>query len=150
MYNIVRKSQKEAVMEYGLISNINQYADNNQVLIQQIQPSNEIAKLSNGDEAKKIAKDNFLEGVDEANNVNKTSEASESKETREVTAQEVAQYQEVELTNLNFGYNSSSQDFYVKVDRGGTESQFPTDEMMKLKAYFLAEAKAELAAKLEN
>ncbi len=137
-------------MEYGLISNINQYADNNEVLIQQVQPSNEIVKLSNGDEARKIARDNFLKGVEESDKVNKTSDAKETAEAKEVTPQEVAQYQEVELTNLNFGYNNSSKDFYVKAVRGEAESQFPTDEMMRLKAYFLAEAKAERAAELNN
>ncbi len=57
----------------------------------------------------------------------------------------IKQYKEVLLTNLNFGYNSSSKDFFVRVVRGDVENQFPTDEMMKLKAYFIAKAKAEIA-----
>ncbi len=32
-------------MEYGLIPRMNQYADNTQVKIQQIQPSNEVSLL---------------------------------------------------------------------------------------------------------
>ena len=120
-------------MEYGLISNIGQYADNKRIQVQQIQPSNEIAKLKNGEEAKEIAKDNLLKGIDESSSVN----ASKAKN---VSAQEASQYQEVVLTNLNFGYNSSSQDFYVKAVRGESESQFPTDEMMRVKAYFMAQA----------
>jgi len=132
-------------MEYGLMPNINQYVDNNQVQLQQVQPLSEIAKLKNGDEAKQIAKDNFLKGVDSVS-AGKTSEVSKSKE---VSPQKVAQYQEVALTNLNFGYNDSSKDFYVKAVRGKAESQFPTDEMMKLKAYFIAQSKAEVAAELE-
>lgn len=32
-------------MEYGLIPKINQYADNNEVLIQQVQPSSQTAEL---------------------------------------------------------------------------------------------------------
>ena len=131
-------------MEYGLVPRINQYVDNNQVQIQQVQASSEISKLKNGDQSKQITQDNFLKGVGTTSS-EKTSEASESKE---VTAQDVAQYQEVALTNLNFGYNESSKDFYVKAVRGEAESQFPTDEMMKLKAYFMAQAKAELMSEL--
>lgn len=131
-------------MEYGLTSKINQYADNHQIAIQQVQPSNEIAKLKNGNEAKEIAKENFLKGVEKAD------EASKTSETKEVSAQKVSQYQEVVLTNLNFGYNSDSRDFFVKAVRGNIENQFPTDEMMKMKAYFIAQAKAEAEAALNS
>ncbi len=136
-------------MEYGLISNINQYADNQQILIQQIQPSNEIVKLKNGDEAKQIAKDSFFKKVEESSSLNEVNnEISETSEAKQVSAQDVAQYQEVVLTNLNFGYNNASKDFFVKAVRGEAENQFPTDEMMRLKAYFIAQAKAEQAAEL--
>lgn len=131
-------------MEYGLVSRINQYADNNQVQIQQIQPLTEIAELKNGDDARQIKKDNFLKGIDKTS----SEKTSEVQETKEVRPQDVAKYQEVVLTNLNFGYNSSSKDFYVKAIRGEAQNQFPTDEMMKLKAYFIAQAKAEIAAEL--
>ena len=130
-------------MEYGLIPRINQYADNNQVQIQQIQPSNEIAKLSNGDEAKKLERETVLNGVDDKS----TQKVSE---TKEVSSSKVAQYKEVALTNLNFGYNDSSRDFYVKAIRGEAQNQYPTDEMMKLKAYFIAEAKAQSEAELNS
>lgn len=138
-------------MEYGLISNINQYADNQEVLIQQIQPSNEIAKLTNGDEAKQIARDSFFKKVEASSATEKTSEdVSATSEAKQVTPAEVAQYQEVVLTNLNFGFNNDSRDFFVKAVRGESESQFPTDDMMKLKAYFIAQAKAERAAELSS
>jgi|GEM_PF-423663 len=119
-------------MEYGLMPTIDQYANNNQLLIQQVQPSDEIssAKLREGEEAKQIAKANFLK-------------PEEAEETKEVDPQKVSRYQEVVLTNLNFGFNDESKDFYVKVKRGDVENQFPTDEMMRLKAYFIAQSKAE-------
>lgn len=41
---------------------------------------------------------------------------------------------ELELSNLSFGYNSETKDFFIKVKKGNIESQFPTDDMMKLKA----------------
>lgn len=130
-------------MEYGLIPRINQYVDNNKIQTQQIQASNQITPLKNADEAKILEDEAFLKGVDEKA-LTKTSES------KEVSSQKVAEYQEIELTNLNFGYNESSHDFYVKAIRGEAQNQYPTDEMMKLKAYFIAEAKAQMEAELNN
>lgn len=120
-------------MEYGLIPKIDQAAQNYQLLVQQVQPSNEIAKLKEQNEAKEIVKENFL----------KPKEKEEVKES--LTPVKAVPYQEVVLTNLNFGFNNSSKDFYVKAIRGEAENQYPTDEMMRLKAYFIAQAKAEAA-----
>ena len=39
---------------------------------------------------------------------------------------------------LFYGYNSSSKDFYVKVERGNIENQYPTQDMMKTKAYLMS------------
>lgn len=39
------------------------------------------------------------------------------------------------LSSNNFGYNSESKDFYIKVERGESVNQYPTDEMMKLKVF---------------
>lgn len=39
------------------------------------------------------------------------------------------------IDNLSFGYNSETKDFYVKVKRGNIESQYPTEEMMKIKSF---------------
>lgn len=47
---------------------------------------------------------------------------------------------EVILDNVRFGYNTNSQDFFVKVTRGDSEYKFPTDEMMRIKAQMLVEA----------
>lgn len=129
-------------MEYGLIANINQYADNNEIMIQQIQPSREITKVSSNN-AQELEKQKFLNGV--SNN-----EAINASKTKEVSAQDIAEYQEVVLTNLNFGFNIKSQDFYVKAVRGESETQYPTDEMMKLKAFFIAQGQAQRMAELEN
>lgn len=123
-------------MEYGLIPTINQYAENNELLVQQIQPSNEIAKLNNENESKRMIEDSFLNKVTDSSDLSKTSKS------KEVSASEISQYQEVVLTNLNFGFNDSSKDFYVKAIRGDSENQYPTDEMMRLKAYYIAQAKS--------
>ncbi len=40
--------------------------------------------------------------------------------------------------------------FFVRAVRGETQNQFPTDDMMRLKAYFIAQARAETAAEINN
>lgn len=44
---------------------------------------------------------------------------------------------EVILDNVQFGYNKKSHDFYVKVTRGEAEYKFPTEDMMKMKAFLM-------------
>ncbi len=51
---------------------------------------------------------------------------------------------EVILDNVRFGYNQSSKDFFVKVTRGDTEYRYPTEEMMRVKAYLLSEIEKSL------
>ncbi|RXJ89065.1 hypothetical protein CRV01_10630 [Arcobacter sp. CECT 8983] len=120
-------------MEYGLIPKIDQAAENNQILIQQVQPSNEIAKLKEGHEPKEVI-------LEKLSKVKENEEVSSIKEEVNATP-----YQEVVLTNLNFGFNNKSKDFYVKAIRGEAENQYPTDEMMRLKAYLISQAKEETA-----
>lgn len=50
---------------------------------------------------------------------------------------EISEVNEVILDNVRFGYNKSSQDFFVKVTRGSAEYKFPTEDMMKMKAFLL-------------
>ena len=57
---------------------------------------------------------------------------------KEVKKGDFSTYNEVTLTNLSFGYNEESKDFFVKVQRGDFEAQYPTDEMMRLKALMLS------------
>lgn len=127
-------------MEYGLIPKVNQYADNNEVLIQQVQPSKEIAKLKANVEAKELEQQKVLEQVD---GVTSPEEISKSSSIQATNSNAGTSYHEVVLTNFNFGFNDSSRDFFVKAVRGEAENQYPTDEMMRLKAYFIAQAEAE-------
>lgn len=46
---------------------------------------------------------------------------------------------EVILDNVRFGYNKTSQDFFVKVTRGEAEYKYPTEDMMRVKAYLMNE-----------
>lgn len=40
---------------------------------------------------------------------------------------------EVILDNVKFGYNSVTNDFFVRIKKGEAEFQYPTEDMMKLK-----------------
>ncbi len=37
------------------------------------------------------------------------------------------------LDNVKFGYNSDTKEFFVRVTRGDSEYQFPTEDMFRLK-----------------
>ena len=43
------------------------------------------------------------------------------------------------LDNVKFGYNKDSKDFFVKITKSEAEYKYPTEDMMKMKAYFLQE-----------
>ncbi|MFV7791185.1 flagellin [Aliarcobacter lanthieri] len=51
----------------------------------------------------------------------------------------MAELNEVILDNVQFGYNKQSRDFFVKVTRGDAEYKYPTEDMMKVKAYLIEE-----------
>lgn len=46
---------------------------------------------------------------------------------------------EVILDNVKFGYNSDTKDFFVKITKGEAEYRYPTEDMMKVKAYIMQE-----------
>jgi len=48
----------------------------------------------------------------------------------------LGRFSEVKLYNSDFGFNDSTKDFFIKVNRGTfVESKYPTDEMLRLKFY---------------
>lgn len=113
-------------MEYGLVAKIDQYSDNKALEIQKVQPSNNSSEIKTKDNLEEIQKQGIIK-------------AKETSETQDVKNNNVVESQkhEVVLANLNFGYNDASRDFYVKVTRGKVESQYPTEDMMRIKAYLL-------------
>lgn len=111
-------------MEYGLMSNIDQFSDNKLLQAQQIQSINTSSKLDQQSKLNDIETQKFL-NTSSVSNVEKT------------TSETIKQQHEVVLTNTNFGYNDSSKDFFVKAVRGNSENQYPTEDMMRLKTYLL-------------
>ena len=51
----------------------------------------------------------------------------------------VSELNEVILDNIKFGYNRESKDFFVKITRGDIDNKYPTEDMMKIKAFLIEE-----------
>ncbi|BAK74261.1 MAG: flagellin [Arcobacter sp.] len=83
------------------------------------------------------------------NNIEKAQKVSNVDEKKEVIQEDEykkslgnissSEKNEVILDNVKFGYNKNSKDFFVKVTRGDAEYKYPTEDMMKVKAYILQE-----------
>ncbi|AXX95986.1 flagellin [Arcobacter ellisii] len=86
------------------------------------------AKLNNSEKVKKVS---------EVNDKNKVIQDDEYKKS--VGNQDSSEKNEVILDNIRFGYNKNSRDFFVKVTRGDAEYKYPTEDMMKVKAFILQE-----------
>lgn len=86
------------------------------------------AKLNNVEKIQKINK------ADENNKVIQNDEYKKA-----LGSGEIPDLNEVILDNVRFGYNKQSKDFFVKVTRGEAEYRYPTEDMMKVKAYILQE-----------
>lgn len=112
-------------MEYGLIPKLDQFVDNKSIEIQKVQSSNETQKVGKKDQLAQIQQ----EAIDKQKEVS---------DTKKIESQNSNSKYEVVLANTNFGYNGNSKDFYVKVARGNSENQYPTEEMMKMKAYMMS------------
>ena len=86
------------------------------------------SRLNNVEKMQKVAE------VDDKNKVIKDDEYKKALGTKDNSDKN-----EVILDNVRFGYNKNSQDFFVKVTRGEAEYKYPTEDMMKVKAYILQE-----------
>lgn len=86
------------------------------------------SKLNNLEKAQKVAE------VDQNKKVIQEDEYKKS-----LVTQDNNDKNEVMLDNVRFGYNRNSKDFFVKVTRGEAEYKYPTEDMMKVKAYIMQE-----------
>lgn len=59
-------------------------------------------------------------------------------------------YNEVVLDNRKFGYDEEAETLYVKIQKGNDEISYPSEEMLKLKAYMLNKAEEKYLNNLEN
>ncbi len=85
------------------------------------------AKMNQIEKAKKIA------------DVNPKERIVSDEKYKNIQPSQVLDKNEVVLDNVKFGYNKKSQDFFVKITRGDVEHKYPTEDMMRVKAYLLQE-----------
>ena len=125
-------------MEVGIVPRIDQYKDNKNIQMQQVKSSADSASINNEKNLEQIQQ----EAISKA----KKNEATE--QVKVDTAKVASRYESL-ISNINFGYNRESKDFYIKVERGNVENQYPTEDMMRVKAYVLSmqEASRENSAK---
>lgn len=96
----------------------------------------EIGRIAEMDNSKV----NNLEKIQKVTNVDEKSKVIQEDEYKKALGtQGASDKNEVILDNVKFGYNKSSKDFFVKVTRGEAEYKYPTEDMMKVKAYILQE-----------
>ena len=92
----------------------------------------ENSKVNNSEKSQQVI------NVDEKNKV-----IQEDEYKKALGSTNTADKNEIILDNVRFGYNKSSRDFFVKVTRGDTEFKYPTEDMMKVKAYILQELESQ-------
>ncbi|MCT7568866.1 flagellin [Aliarcobacter butzleri] len=86
------------------------------------------------------AKQNNIEKAQKVSTIeekNKTIQDDEYKKNSNILPD--TELNEVIIDNVRFGYNKESKDFFVKVTRGEAEYKYPTEDMMKVKAFLLQE-----------
>ncbi|MDX4039729.1 hypothetical protein [Aliarcobacter skirrowii] len=119
-------------MELGIRPNIDQYKENVTIELQQVKSTSNSAKTDEQKELQQIQKKSIENAKDDVKAESiKNDSATQSR-------------YEVVMSNTNFGFNTSSEDFYVKVSRGNVENQYPTEDMMRVKAQMLALQKAQM------
>ncbi|MFA7084390.1 MAG: hypothetical protein WC141_07635 [Arcobacteraceae bacterium] len=91
------------------------------------------------EEIKKIQKLELMDEEVKNRNIDNPEMIKELSSIRKIKSKEQSAPKTVEynISNVNFGYNAETKDFYVKVNRSDYMAQYPTDEMMKLKAYLM-------------
>ena len=86
------------------------------------------------------AKENYEIKTKQVSNVEEKVKTIQEDEYKKNSSKEpTSELNEVILDNIKFGYNRESKDFFVKITRGDIENKYPTEDMMKVKAFILQE-----------
>ncbi len=114
-------------MQLGHIAVIEHYQDNLDSKVHQVKEVDTQNDLSINQNHK-----NVVEGEEKT---------PESKALSNISKEKLAQlkeYKQSPVANVSFGYNTASEDFFVRVLRGKVKNQYPTDDMMRAKAYLIS------------
>ena len=86
------------------------------------------------------AKENYEIKTKQVSSVEEKVKTIQEDEYKKNSSKEpVSELNEVILDNIKFGYNRESKDFFVKITRGDIENNYPTEDMMKIKAFLIEE-----------
>lgn len=86
------------------------------------------------------AKENYEIKTKQVSNVEEKVKTIQEDEYKKNSSKEpISELNEVILDNIKFGYNRNSKDFFVKITRGDVENKYPTEDMMKVKAFLIEE-----------
>ena len=121
-------------MEVGMIPRIDQYKENKNIEMQQVRSTADSASINNKKDLEQVQQEAISKG-----------KKNEAVEQIKVDPSKVAAKYESLISNIDFGYNKESRDFYVKVERGNIENQYPTEGMMRVKAYVISMQEATLS-----
>ncbi len=111
-------------MEVGNIPRFEQFQNFTIKKVEKASPTDPTFLLKDGLEAKGIVEG--IQSVQEKKDVDININPSKH----------FGKFTEVKLYNSNFGFNDGTKDFFVKVERDAfVDSKYPTDEMLRLKAY---------------
>ena len=86
------------------------------------------------------AKENYEIKTKQVSSVEEKVKTIQEDEYKKNSSKEpTSELNEVILDNIKFGYNRESKDFFVKITRGDIENKYPTEDMMKIKAFLIKE-----------
>ncbi len=120
-------------MEYGMMPKLDQYTDNKALDLLKVQTSSNSSKINEKEQLKELQNEFLDEKIDVI-------------QPKKVESDIKTPKFEFTLTNTNFGFNDASKDFYVKAIRGKAENQYPTEDLMRLKAYMMNLANQDISA----
>lgn len=111
-------------MEVGNIPKFEQFSNFSSKKVEKISSTDPSFLLKNGSES-----------IDTTQSV-AVVERNKNIATHLKPSEHFGKFTEVNLYNMNFGFNESSHDFFIRVSRGAfVDSKYPTDEMIRMKIY---------------
>ena len=89
---------------------------------------------------------NHNEKISKVENVNDKHGVDRNDQYKKILSPEISQnINEVLLDNVQFGFNKTSNDFFIRITENDITRTIPTANVMELKAIFLASIKSEQA-----
>jgi len=75
----------------------------------------------------------YVSKISKIQETDKKTKIDPDEQYKNVQTKDVSKENDIMLDNVKFGYNPESKEFFVRVTRGDSEYQFPTEDMFRLK-----------------